>query len=91
MLSFQNRWGIAFYIYPKPDGDCNYQSFFLPLKNNADTRLITDSSSIFDFEYGPGIGFNSNNPIFWDQIQLANPLKYVFEKKDNIILYIGSL
>jgi len=88
ILSFQNVWGVAFYIYPRTGGDCNYRSFFLPFKKNVDTALITDSASIFDFDYKPGIGFYSDKPIFWDQIQSANPKKYVFEKgNDHHIIY----
>jgi len=80
ILSFQNKWGVSYYFSPRSPGDgCSYQMGFLPLKNMADTTILTDSSSIFDFKYGTGINFLSDHPIFRNQIYAANSKNYIRE------------
>jgi hypothetical protein len=93
ILSFQNKWGVAYYIYPRYQEDgCSYRVAFLPLKNLADTSLITDSSSIFDFKYGSGINFRSGNPVFLSEIYSSNPKKYLYIKgNSNHIIYWGFM
>ena len=86
ILSFQNKWGVAFCEYPRPGGDCRYNIFFLPLKNLADSNTIADSSSIFKFQYDKGINFRSDKTII-DQIRSANPKEYIFEKGNNHHIY----
>jgi len=82
-LSFQNQWGVAYFIYPRyPTDGCSYKAFFLPLKNEVDIENLTNTASIFDFEYRPGISFNTSNPIFLDQLRSAS-IKNVIHIKGN--------
>jgi hypothetical protein len=73
--SFNDKWGVCFYISPRyvQDG-CSYRGFFFPLKSAADSSLISKKSSPFDFSYEPGIRFNTYNSNFLRQLYYTNPL-----------------
>lgn len=76
--SFQNKWGVAFYIFPKQEEDgCKYRMSFLPLKNQADTVLIKENSTIFDFNYDTGMDFTTIDRSSLNIIYNASQPNYV--------------
>ncbi len=82
-LSFQNQWGVAYFVYPRyPTDGCSYRAFFLPFKNKVNIDSLTNKASVFDFEYRPGICFNTSNPIFLDQLRSAS-IKNIIHMKGN--------
>lgn len=80
LSSFQNKWGVVCFV----EIDQNFGAdpiVFLPLKDQSDSSLISDKSSIFEYRYNIGMRY-------YDQSQSSTNYKIYWISDHKQVLYI---